>query len=111
MKRSIIIMLCVICVFLFAGCGKKETLPVASFAKRAYSENADGTWQAEGHTYKYRLEIRGRMPNAAADTTFVYLSNRKEITFEQAWKASGYSSNSADYFDREDAVLVEVKTE
>ena len=78
---------------------------------KTYYEMSDGTWQVDGQTYKYRLEIRGRMPNAAVDSTFVYLSNLECITFEQAWKAAGFSSNTADYFVAEDAVLVEMKTE
>ena len=41
------------------------------------------------HVYKYRLEISGRMPNAAKDSTFVYLSNTEEISFEQAYKPRG----------------------
>ena len=77
-------------------------------ALRTYYQNPDGTWQVDGRTYKYRLEITGRMNNAAVDSTFVYLSNLETITFEQAWKASGLSSNMADYFSREQAVLVEL---
>lgn len=50
------------------------------------------------------------MPNAAVDSTFVYLSNIKDITFGQAWKAAGFSNNTDDYFDVKDAVLVEIKT-
>ena len=76
----------------------------------AYSRNADGTWDHNGTTYQYRLELTGRMPNASADTTFVYLSNLETITFEQAWKAAGLSSHTADYFAPEDAVLVEMNT-
>ena len=79
-------------------------------SKVLYYRNDDGTWEYEGHIYQYRLEIGGRMPNAAVDTTFVYLSNLETITFEQAWKAAGFSSNTADYFTVEDAVLVEVQT-
>ena len=78
---------------------------------REYSQKTDSTWVCEGHIYKYRLEITGRMANAAADSTFVYLSNLEEITFERAWKASGLSSNTDDYFDAEEAVLVEMRTE
>lgn len=78
-------------------------------AEILYYKNKDGTWEHNGNTYKYRLEIWGRMPNASSDTTFVYLSNLETITFEQAWKAAGYSSNSTDYFAIEDAVLVETK--
>ena len=71
--------------------------------------NGDGTWSLDGITYKYMLEISGRMPNSSDDITFVYLSNLENITFEQAWKAAGYSSNTADYFDVKDAVLIETK--
>ena len=40
------------------------------------------------YTYKYRLEVTGRLNNAVEDTTYVILSNIENITFEQAWKAS-----------------------
>lgn len=66
---------------------------------------SDGTWQKNGITYKYRLEISGRMPNAVRDSKFVYLSNLKTISFEQAWKAAVFSSNMDDYFSAEEAVL------
>lgn len=72
-----------------------------------YKQNADGTWDCAGYTYKYKLEITGRMPNAACNSTFVYLSNIEHITFDQAWKAAGLSSNSNDYFDIKDAILVD----
>ena len=32
-----------------------------------------------------------------------------DISFDQAWKAAGLSSNMDDYFDRKDAVLVAMK--
>ena len=74
-------------------------------------EMSDGTWKTDDdeHTYQYRLEITGRMPNADKDSTFVFLSNIEDITFEQAWKASGFSSNMDDYFKREDARFVAMK--
>lgn len=72
------------------------------------SEMSDGTWQCDGHIYKYRLEISGRLSNAVKDSTYIYLSNIEDITFEQAWKASGLSSNMDDYFDIDEAVLVEL---
>ena len=74
---------------------------------RTYFRNADNTWQTGGREYKRRLVLTGRIPNAAQDTTFVYLSNLPRITFEQAYKAAGFSSNCADWFLVEDAVLVE----
>ena len=75
---------------------------------RSYAKMNDGTWMCDGYTYAYRLEITGRMPNAARDSTFIYLSNIEEITFEQAFKASGVSSDLDDYFSPEEAVLVEM---
>ena len=73
-----------------------------------YSELSDGTFECDGHTYKYRLEITGRLNNAAKDTTYVYLSNIEDISFEKASMAGGLSSDSEDYFDPEEAVLVEL---
>ena len=74
---------------------------------KTYFRNTDNTWQTGGREYKYRLVLTGRIPNAAQDTTFVYLSNLEHITFEQAYKAAGFSSNCADWFLVEDAILVE----
>ena len=74
-----------------------------------YYEMSDGTWKTDDYSYQYRLEITGRMPNAAKDSTFVFLSNIEDITFEQAWKASGFSSNMDDYFKEKDAKFVAMK--
>ena len=65
-------------------------------------------WQ---HAPPLPVECRGRLPNAECDSVFVYLSNLPDISFEQAAKASGLSSDTADYFAVEDAVLVELRTE
>lgn len=75
----------------------------------SYYEMSDGTWKTDDYTYQYRLELTGRMGNAAKDSTFVFLSNTEDITFEQAWKASGFSSNMADYFEEEVAKFVALK--
>ena len=77
---------------------------------RTYYQNTDGTYQYNGYIYKYRLVITGRMPNAVADTTFVYLSNVEDISFEKAMWASGLSSDLSAYFATEEAVLVELNT-
>ena len=110
MKRIITTLLCVILVLSSSACGKKNSVKntVGGNIKTYYEMN-DGTWMCDDYTYKYRLEISGRMPNAAADTTFVFLSNVEEIPFERAYMAAGVSSNTADYFQLEDAVLVEMK--
>ena len=77
---------------------------------RTYYETTDGTWYFGGQIYKHRLVITGRMPNAKADTTYVYLSNLEDISFERAMWASGLSSSLEQYFSPEEAVLVEIKT-
>ena len=111
MKKIVAMVLCLVLALSLVGCGAKSTGNVIEGNIRTYAEMSDGTWECDDNTYEYRLEISGKMPNADKDTTFVYLSNLKEITFEQALKASGISSNLDDYFDGKDAVLVEMKTE
>ena len=69
----------------------------------------DGLWVVGDSAYMYRLEITGRMNNAAKDTTYIVLSNRKHISFEQTWRASGLSSDLDDYFDPTEAVIVGYK--
>lgn len=93
-----------------------EEVTKEKYFEEGYYKRSDGKWAKEvlGNeigikktmVYQYRLVLHGRMPNAAMDSTFVILSNRKNITFEQAWKASGLSSNMNDYFSPEDAVIV-----
>lgn len=126
MKRMIQVILMALMLLSLLGCYRKEASAVKTygvtdleFAKECgqddmavvawHYEMSDGTWKTDDYTYRYRLEITGRMGNAEKDSTFVFLSNRKDITFEQAWKASGFSSNRDDYFKEEDAVLVAVK--
>jgi len=77
--------------------------------KTTYYEMSDGTWKTDNYTYKYRLELSGRLNNAEKDSTYTVLSNIEDITFEQAWKASGLSSNTNDYFDEKDVVIVGLK--
>ena len=74
--------------------------------QKLHYKATDGTWSCEGYTYKYRLEITGRLSNDAKNTTYIVLSNSKDITFEQTWKASGLSSLMSDYFEPKDAVIV-----
>ena len=74
-----------------------------------YYEMSDGTWKTDDYTYQYRLVITGRMPNAVKDTTYVFLSNIEEISFQKAMMASGLSSNLEAYFDKEVAKFVGMK--
>ena len=125
MKKFIAIVLSLVCVLSFAGCSKKEPYVVNTYYSVSDTESAseddtfiilvthyemsDGTWKTDDAAYQYRLEITGRMPNAAKDSTFVFLSNIKDISFEKAWKAAGFSSNMNDYFDEETAKFVGIK--
>lgn len=109
MKRIGLMLLCILLVITFWGCSKKAAVKnTIEGNMKTYYEMTDGSWMCDDHLYKYRLEINGRMPNAAVDSTFVYLSNIEEIAFDQAYKAAGISSNSDDYFLPEEAVLVEM---
>ena len=107
MKRFIICLLGLILLLNMACCAKKEENKADEGSLKTYSELSNGTYRCEEHIYKYRFELSGRMPNAAKNSTFVYLSNLPEISFEQAWKASGLSSSLDDYFSEEHAILVD----
>ena len=109
MKRVALVPLCIMLVIVFSGCAKKAAVKnTIEGNMKTYYEMTDGTWMCDNHLYKYRHEITGRMPNAAVDSSFVYLSNIEEITFDQAYRAAGVSSNSDDYFSPETAMLVEM---
>ena len=124
MKKIIRITLITLMLLSLFGCSQKEPSVVKIYEVTdseltfendelvtmvKYYEMSDGTWKTDDYTYQYRLEVTGRMNNADKDSTFVFLSNIKDITFEQAWKASGLSSNMDDYFKEEDAKLVAMK--
>ena len=124
MKKIIRITLITLMLLSLFGCSQKEPSVVKTYEVTdselafendelvtmvKYYEMSDGTWKTDDYTYQYRLEVTGRMNNADKDSTFVFLSNIKDITFEQAWKASGLSSNMDDYFKEEDAKLVAMK--
>ena len=124
MKKILKITLITLILLSICGCTAKEVTVVETYEvtdaelAEEYFDNgefvnlvkhykmSDGTWKTDTHTYKYRLEITGRMNSAEKDSTFVFLSNIEDITFDRAWKASGFSSNMADYFKEEDAKFV-----
>lgn len=127
MKKITGITLIMLMCFIMSGCLKNEPYVVHTYEATApeaveecfennkfvtmvpYYEMSDGTWKTNDFTYQYRLEVTGRMNCAEKDSTYVFLSNIKEITFDQAWKASGLSSDMNDYFEEKDARLVAMK--
>ena len=110
MKKLIALILALVCVLGLVACDSHslETINTIEGNLKTYCEMSDGTWQFDEHIYKYRLEISGRMPNAVKDSTYIYLSNIENISFQKAMMASGLSSNMEDYFAIEEAVLVEM---
>ena len=109
MKRIAVMLSGILLAVAFFGCARKADVKnTIEGNMNTYCEMTDGTWTCDGISYQYRLEITGRMPNAAVDSSFVYLSNIEEITFEQAYMAAGVSSSTDDYFSPETAVLVEM---
>ena len=110
MKKTAAVIFCLLFAVSFFGCAKKRDVKNKIEGNiKTYYEMTDGTWQCDDNSYKYRLEIEGRIPNASEDSVFVYLSNIEKISFEQAYKAAGVSSNSEEYFLPQTAVLVEMR--
>ena len=109
MKRIVWMLLCILLAVTVSGCtGKAAVKNKIEGNVKTYYEMTDGTWMCDDHSYQYRLEINGRMPNTAEDSSFVYLSTIREISFEQAYRAAGISSDLNDYFPLETAVLTEM---
>lgn len=116
-------LLVILALVLLAGCSKevtvKKEIPATpeseyetaeSIVRIAYSEMSDGTFTANGTTYKERLVITGHLPSSERGMGFTVLSNIGDIDFDRAWRAfTGLSSNTADYFDPKDAICVETK--
>lgn len=76
---------------------------------RTYSYSATThCYLCDGIKYTYCLTLSGRMPSAAKDSTYVVLSNVQDVTFEQAYQQF-ISSDTADFFDPRDAVVVEMR--
>ena len=107
MKKVLALLIAAAFIVALAGCSREATVKKTyENGWTPYYEMSDGTWQCNGYTYKYRLEIHGRMPNADKDSTIVYLSNIEDISFERAYMAI-LSSNTEDFFPDEEAVMVE----
>lgn len=127
MKKIVAVILLSVMLFSLIGCSQKEVSVIKTYDVTdselteecfennelvtivKYYEMSDGTWKTDDYTYQYKVEVTGRMNNAAKDSMYVFLSNTKDITFDQAWKASGLSSNIDDYFKEEETKLVAVK--
>ena len=89
MKKIIAFVISIVCVFSLVGRGEPKDNEVKKTIEgnmKTYCEIEEGTWSCNDIAYKYRLEIKGRIPNAVCNFVFVYLSNIENISFEQVWK-------------------------
>lgn len=95
---------------LLAGCSASNVVKTYDSGQDGvmvtYQELKDGTWQCEDTVYPYRLELTGRQRLAVQDSTFVVLSQREDVTFEEVSQALVSSIASLDPVDY---VLVEMK--
>lgn len=95
---------------LLAGCSASNVVKTYESGQDSvmvtYQELKDGTWKCEDTVYQYRLELTGTLPNAQADSHYVVLSQREDITFEEVSQAL---LSSIAPFDPVDYVLVEMK--
>lgn len=121
MKNVLCICLTLLLLLSFSACApEEEKTPeaqnptvVRTFEKNenehtwvTYYEMSDGTWKTDAYAYKYCLELSGKAPGTEADWKFIVLSNREDLTFDDAFWASGFSSDQSDYFSPEEAVIV-----
>ncbi|MBN2899067.1 MAG: DUF4825 domain-containing protein [Clostridia bacterium] len=95
-------------------CGLQELMKILNLSDGyignrivKYSRSSDGTWSCEGYDYQYRLVLTGRDPNASSDGRYVVLTNDANLTYDKvSW--SILSSNSKDWLDPEETVIVEI---
>lgn len=94
---------------LLAGCSASNVVKTYESGQDSvmvtYQELKDGTWKCEDTVYQYRLELTGTLPNAQADSHYVVLSQREDVTFEEVSQALVSSMASLEPVDY---VLVEM---
>lgn len=72
-----------------------------------YYQNEDGKWCVNGYEYAERKVLRGVMPMASSEGTYVVLTNDPEITFQEV-SNSIVSNSSNDQLDVDRAYIVRV---
>ncbi len=110
--KKIIILSCLFAVMII-GCGKSDVAKIYEKSEQngildSYCQMKDGTWKQGDNTYKFRLELTGRLPNAKFDTFYVVLTNNSDLSFEDVSK-SLYSSSIEDKKIMENCSIVEMK--
>lgn len=83
-------------------------IPIKTYQGRnTYQLMSNGSYECLDYNYKYKLELTGIGHGATKTTTFIVLSNNKNITFEEAWTAK-WTSVSLTGFDPDEAVIVDI---
>ena len=94
---------------LLAGCSASNVVKTYESGQDnvmvIYQELKDGTWKCEDTVYQYRLELTGRERLAVKDSTFVVLSQREDVTFQEVSQAM---TSSVVSLDPGDYILVEM---
>ena len=94
---------------LLAGCSASNVVKTYESGQDSvmvtYQELKDGTWKCEDTVYQYRLELTGTLPKAQADSHYVVLSQREDVSFEEV---SRWMLSSVTPFDSDDYILVEM---
>ncbi|MDI9468998.1 MAG: immunogenic protein [Bacillota bacterium] len=99
-------------IFLLAGCVRQPSVgDNINGNVKTYAQMDDGIWVGDGNSYQQRLEFMGRLENTEYNFDFIYVSNLGEISFDEAWRASGLSSDLLDYFPLNDTILVDWSSE
>lgn len=69
---------------------------------KEYTENKDGTYTCDGKIYQYKIAMTGRERGAVKDSTFVVLTNDKDVDFQTV---AGSLSNNGWIEDLEFTIL------
>ncbi len=101
-KNSLILLLLstLLCC-LVMGCGTKNSGPVSdnnptetssAISKSEnmgveYVMNGDGTYTCKGTIYKYKLELTGKGNGSTKMSSFIVLTNNKDLTFNQTFNS------------------------
>lgn len=98
MKKIIAVLLVVSMALLLIGCGAKRKGDVV--LKREYTQTKDGKYEFDGRTFDYKATVEN------GSTEFTVLTNKKNLTFDDALKASVLSDDYAPG-QTDDIVIVE----
>lgn len=119
-KLSIVIISMLMCAVLVTGCSLSTADTNSDSVVTEYKSSSDndvvttyrqledGTYECRDKVYHHRIELEGTWPNAKKATTYVVLSDREDVTFDEV-SESLYSSDTNKTSDL-DFVIVELGT-